>query len=155
MAKAPFVKIYADNVLASTLPLSLAAAGAWFKIVLILSQSPTRGVKTMTMQAWARVLGASAEQAERVFEELKAEQAFNFDGDNSAMQITSRYIVRETKEMEGTAARVAKHRESNAECNGECNANVTVQKEEGRRKNKEGGSKPPEFDFYSRMRWRP
>lgn len=108
MAKQPFVKIYANNAMASLLPLSLAGCGAWFKIVLILSQSQSRGAKTMSRQAWARALGVSAEQAEKVINELLAEQAFNFEDNGATLTITSRYMVRETKELEQNRARQEK-----------------------------------------------
>lgn len=108
MAKQPFVKIYANNAMASLLPLSLAGCGAWFKIVLILSQSQSRGAKTMSRQAWARALGVSAEQAEKVINELLAEQAFDFEDNGATLTITSRYMVRETKELEQNRARQEK-----------------------------------------------
>lgn len=135
MSKQPFVKIYADNALASLMPLSLSGCGAWFKIVLVLSQAQNRGVKSMSRQAWARVLGASAEQADRVLDELKAEQAFDFEEDGSTLQITSRYMVRETRELEQNRSRQERFRENNGDITQKKrknNGDITPQKEEGR-----------------------
>lgn len=176
MSKQPFVKIYADNALASLMPLSLSGCGAWFKIVLVLSQAQNRGVKSMSRQAWARVLGASAEQADRVLDELKAEQAFDFEEDGSTLQITSRYMVRETKELEQNRSRQERFRENNGDITQKKrknNGDITPQKEEGRNNNNNIGFSLAEvleiaslpdvalgeadarkfFDFYAAQDW--
>lgn len=176
MAKQPFVKIYADNTLASLMPLSLSGCGAWFKIVLVLSQAQNRGVKSMSRQAWARVLGASAEQADRVLDELKAEQAFDFEEDGSTLQITSRYMVRETRELEQNRSRQERFRENNGDITQKKrknNGDITPQKEEGRNNNNNIGFSLAEvleisglpdvalseadarkfFDFYAAQGW--
>lgn len=176
MSKQPFVKIYADNALASLMPLSLSGCGAWFKIVLVLSQAQNRGVKSMSRQAWARVLGASAEQADRVLDELKAEQAFDFEEDGSTLQITSRYMVRETRELEQNRSRQERFRENNGDITQKKrknNGDITPQKEEGRNNNNNIGFSLAEvleiaslpdvalseadarkfFDFYAAQDW--
>ncbi|EIQ00876.1 hypothetical protein OpiT1DRAFT_05433 [Opitutaceae bacterium TAV1] len=144
MAKLPYMQFFPADWLGDTRPLSLAAKGAWIDILCILHASVTRGVRTMPVVAWARTIGATADQAVAVIDELANTQVADViresgEGCNAVVTLRNRRMSRDSLTAEQTRLRVEKHRvnkrgkrgngggntDGNAGCNGPGNADVT------------------------------
>lgn len=96
---------------------------------------------------WARVMGASVDQAAAVIDELQLMCVCDVIREgNGDVTISSRRMLRESISKEQTRLRVANHRRNSA-CKGDGNADVTPnksevrsQKSETKKTNKEGGA---------------
>lgn len=133
--KLPFFQFYPSDYMRDTRALSLAAKGGWVDILCLLHGSSTRGIVTLALVSWARVMGATVDQAGAVIGELDvlkvAEVKREVNGD---VTISSRRMLRDDITREQTRLRVRRHREKaggNADDTGR-NANVTRKKSETR-----------------------
>lgn len=130
--KLPFIQFFPSDYQRDTRALSLAAKGGWMDVLCMLHGSSTRGTMTLPVVGWARIMGATVDQAEAVISELEimrvAEVAREGNGD---VTISSRRMLRDGITREQTRLRVERHRR-NANSNAGGNANVTGQKTEGR-----------------------
>lgn len=70
MGKLPYMQFYPADWLQDTLPLSLAAKGAWINILCALWGAQNRGTHTLPLIGWARQIGASVDQTKAVISEL-------------------------------------------------------------------------------------
>ncbi len=129
--------------------LSLAAKGGWTDIICMLHSSSTRGRMTLPVVGWARVMGASVDQAEAVLTELEMMQVADIErGGNGDVTVSSRRMLRESITREQTRLRVQRHRR-NAEDETGGNANETGQKTETKKLETKNTGEPsaraPEF----------
>lgn len=124
-----------------TLALSLAAKGAWIDILGALHTAPNRGVMTLPLQGWARLIGATVDQAKAVIQELVDMRVPDHVTDgNDNVTLMSRRMIREEKERKSIRSRVENYRKR------KCNATVTQMYSEGQRYiavTKEKESSPP------------
>lgn len=106
-------------------PLSLAAKGAWIDILGALHTAPSRGVMTLPLQGWARLIGATVDQAVAVIRELVDMKVPDHSEDGQGnVTIKSRRMVRE--EMIRESNRLRKENERSRKCH----SPVTVLSEE-------------------------
>ncbi len=123
--KLPFFQFFPADYKRDTCALSLAAKGGWIDVMCMLHGAQNRGTLTLPPVAWARVMGASVDQAEAVIAELAAMQIAEVKREaNGDVTISSRRMLRESITREQTRLRVHRHR-SNAACNATRNGEVT------------------------------
>lgn len=169
------MQFYPADWLGDTRPLSLAAKGAWIDILCILHNSSTRGCVTLPVVGWARTIGASAEQAEAVIDELATMRVCDIAKHaNGDVTLICRRMKRDSLTREQTRQRVAKHRQAQGDADGKCDGNtqrnapgngvVTGHKTEGRRQKTErkksstsscpdSASPPPDPDSVKFVDW--
>ena len=124
MAKLPYFPFYPGDWMQDTRSLSLATKGAWIDILCGLWRSQTRGTLTLPVLGWARLIGATVDQAEQVIEELvKMRICDSVTDRNKEVTITNRRMVREEKERISNTERQKRHRDKFS--NGENNGKVT------------------------------
>jgi len=135
--KLPFIQFFTADYQRDTRALSLAAKGAWVDVLCLLHCSETRGTKTLKLQAWARVLGASEAETGEVITELAelniADVKHSVTGE---VTLSSRRMLRESITKGQTRLRVINHRRK-AVCNAARNAKVTDNNSEFRIHNSE------------------
>lgn len=130
--KLPFLQFFPADYQRDTRPLSLATKGGWTDIMCALHGAQNRGTMTLPMIGWARVMGASVDQADAVIAELESMRVADVRRDgNGDVTVTSRRMMREDITREQTRLRVQRHRQ-NAACNGIGNGSVTRKKSEYR-----------------------
>lgn len=111
MAGFPWIQFYPRDWTAGTRMLTLAAKGAWIDILAALHDSPTRGSMTLTVEAWARVLSISPDEAGRVLAEIKNTGVGNVVmGGNGSVMVECRRMLREEHAREKNRQRVQRHR---------------------------------------------
>jgi uncharacterized protein YdaU (DUF1376 family) len=109
--KLPFIQFYPADWLMKTRPLSLQTKGAWIDILCILHNAPERGRATMTLQGWARVIGASIADAEAAIAELESTNVADIERTgNGDVTLISRRMRGEAVTREQTRKRVERHR---------------------------------------------
>ena len=80
----------------NTRPLSLAAKGAWIDLLCIMWNAQNRGVLTMSIEGYARAIGATVEQTGRVIAELiESKVCENVADADGRVTLTSRRMVAE------------------------------------------------------------
>lgn len=130
--KLPFFQFYPSDYKRDTCALSLAAKGGWIDILCMLHGAQNRGTMTLPDVGWARVMGATVDQAAAVIDELAAMHVAEvIRGSNGEVTISSRRMLRDAITREQTRLRVMRHR-SNATCNADGNDKVTDKKSEVR-----------------------
>lgn len=130
--KLPFFQFYPSDYKRDTCALSLATKGGWIDILCMLHGAQNRGTMTLPDVGWARVMGATVDQAAAVIDELAAMHVAEvMRGSNGEVTISSRRMMRDAITREQTRLRVLRHR-SNAACNANGNADVTDKKSEVR-----------------------
>lgn len=72
MGKQPAFWFYPGDWVQDTRPLSLAAKGAWIDLLCAMWRAPRRGALALSLTGYARLLGATVEQARLVLDELIA-----------------------------------------------------------------------------------
>jgi hypothetical protein len=88
------IKFSTADWMINTRPLSLAAKGAWIDLLCIMSNAQNRGVLQMSIEGYARVIGATAEQAGRVIAELiESNICDNFTEPDGRVTLISRRMV--------------------------------------------------------------
>lgn len=108
----PWIQFFPRDWVADTRALTLAAKGAWIDILAALHNSPTRGSMTLEVEAWARLIGSSGDEAARVLRELgNGGVAQVVTLGNGAVMVENRRMKREEKDREKNRQRVARHRE--------------------------------------------
>jgi uncharacterized protein YdaU (DUF1376 family) len=139
--KLPFIQFFPADYLRDTRALSLAAKGGWTDILCMLHGAQNRGTMTLPMIGWARVMGASVDQAEAVIAELGQMKTAEVERlGNGDVTVTCRRMLRERITREQTRLRVERHRR-NARTSARCNGAETGQKTETR--DQETSSPPP------------
>lgn len=137
--KLPFFQFYPSDYKRDTCALSLAAKGGWIDILCMLHGAQNRGTMTLPDVGWARLMGATVDQAAAVIDELAAMHVAEvIRGSNGEVTISSRRMLRDAITREQTRLRVLRHR-SNAACNANGNDKVTDKKSEVR-------SQKPEYN---------
>lgn len=134
--KLPFLQFFPADYMRDTRVLSLAAKGGWVDILCMLHGASIRGSMELPIVGWARLMGATVDQAEAVISELEVMSIADVTRCNGNVTLTSRRMVREYISRNQNKMRVARHRD-NAACNGIGNDNVTVNKSEGISQSKE------------------
>lgn len=130
--KLPFLQFYPSDYMRDTRALSLAAKGGWVDVMCMLHSSSIRGTMKLPAVGWARVMGASVDQAAAVIDELQLMCVCDVIREgNGDVTISSRRMLRESISKEQTRLRVANHRRNSA-CKGDGNADVTPNKSEVR-----------------------
>lgn len=128
MSKQPAFQFYPGDWVQDTRSLSLAAKGAWIDLLCAMWRSQNRGQLTLSLQGYARLIGASVEQTKAALSELIDMQVCNAPGvtlplhvteSNENVTLVSRRMAREEKERKSSASRVQRWR------NVKSNANVT------------------------------
>jgi uncharacterized protein YdaU (DUF1376 family) len=149
--KLPFFQFYPADYQRDTRALSLAAKGGWVDVLCMLHGSSTRGSMTLPVVGWARVMGATVDQAEAIISELGSINVADvIRRENGDVTLESRRMKRETITREQTRLRVQRHRLKGAESeaeparNGDCNADETDKKAETRRQKTEDRNNAPE-----------
>lgn len=140
--KLPYMQFYPTDYLVDTAVLSLAAQGAWMRILCALHASETRGTKVWKLEAWARYIGVTADVTAELLAEISEAGVGNVEEANGNVTLTNRRMLTESITKEQTRLRVEKHRlkvrsssqvtDGNADCNGAGNADVTDKKPETR-----------------------
>lgn len=109
--KKPAMMFYVADYFQDTRTLSLAARGAWMDFLCVMHRSQNRGTICNSMQGYARILGTSVEQTERVIEELVGEGICDSVTEhNKNVTLGSRRMMREEKERISNLERQARHR---------------------------------------------
>ena len=93
--------------------LTPAAKGAWIDIMVAMWNAQTRGVLTLPMVGYARLIGATADQAVALIDELTDPSSQVCDRENlpdGRIKLTCRRIVRDEEDRAKIRDRVAKHR---------------------------------------------
>lgn len=122
--------MYPSDFMRDTRALSLAAKGGWIDVLCMLHSSSTRGTMTLPVVGWARIMGASVDQADAVVRELDGMRVADVVRlGNGDVTLSSRRMLREHITREQTRLRVERHRAKGA-CNGTSNASETAQKSE-------------------------
>jgi uncharacterized protein YdaU (DUF1376 family) len=128
--KLPFFQMYPADFMRDTRALSLAAKGGWIDVLCVLHSSSTRGTMTLPVVGWARVMGATVDQAAAVITELDGMRIADVDrASNGDVTLSSRRMLRDYITREQTRLRVQRHREKEA-CNATGNGPETVHKPE-------------------------
>jgi uncharacterized protein YdaU (DUF1376 family) len=137
----PFIQFYPTDHIRDTRALTLPAKGAWFEIICQLHSAEQRGRLSLTVEAWARLIGASAEETGKVIVELEELRIADIsrDAGNGKVTITCRRMLRELITREQTRLRVQNYRARQAEASAlnSDNENVTRKKSEARSQNPE------------------
>lgn len=119
MGKLPYMQFYPADWLQDTLPLSLAAKGAWINILCALWGAQSRGTHTLPLMGWARQIGASVEQTKAVISELvdmsvcdcpSHQNVSSVTEHNEKITLVCRRMAREEKARESNASRQKKFR---------------------------------------------
>lgn len=119
MGKLPYMQFYPADWLQDTLPLSLAAKGAWINILCALWSAQNRGTHTLPLVGWARQIGASVEQTKAVISELvdmsvcdcpSHQNVSSVTEHNEKITLVCRRMAREEKARESNASRQKKFR---------------------------------------------
>ena len=144
----PFIQFYPTDHIRDTRALTLPAKGAWFEILCQLHSAEQRGRLSLTVEAWARLIGASAEETGKVIVELEELRIGDVsrDAGNGKVTITCRRMLRELITREQTRLRVQNYRARQAEASApnSGNENVTRKKSEIISQKPESRSIPPE-----------
>lgn len=107
------MKWYPSDWLVNTRTLTLAAKGAWIDIVTALHDSKTYGKMTLSVEAWARVIGTTPDETGRVLTELGSTRVADVVTlANGLVMVGCRRMLREENAREKNRQRVAKHREA-------------------------------------------
>jgi len=113
------MQFYPADWLQDTLPLSLAAKGAWINILCALWSAQNRGTHTLPLMGWARQIGASVEQTKAVISELVDMSVCDCPSHTNVSGVTEhhekitlvcRRMAREEKARESNASRQRKFR---------------------------------------------
>jgi len=143
----PFIQFYPTDHIRDTRALTLPAKGAWFEILCQLHSAEQRGRLSLTMEAWARLIGASAEETGKVIVELEELRIADIsrDAGNGKVTITCRRMLRELITREQTRLRVQNYRARQAEASAlnSDNENVTRKKSEAISQKPESRTIPP------------
>ena len=107
MASLPYMQFYPSDWMGDCQILTLAARGAWQTIICKAWHPSTRGVVTLKLSAWARLFGATVEQAEKVIAEIEETQIADVVRDGDTIAITCRRIVRDWQAAEDRHAALA------------------------------------------------
>lgn len=143
MGSLPFFQLYPADYLRDTRVLSCAAKGGWMDALCMLHGSSTRGTMTLPVIGWARVFGASVDQAEAIITEIEMMRVADVTrASNGDVTLSCRRMLRERITREQTRLRVQRHR-SNMTCNAGGNASETHNKLETRNQNISDTSYPP------------
>jgi uncharacterized protein YdaU (DUF1376 family) len=145
--KLPFIQFFPADYMRDTRALSLASKGGWMDILCMLHSSSTRGTMTLPVVGWARVMGATVDQATAVISELETMSVAEITREgNGDVTLTSRRMERDAITREQGRLRAERHRR-NAARNADSDASVTGQKTETRIQKtetiKEGASAAP------------
>ena len=132
MKKYPAFQFYPGDWLQDTRALSLSAKGAWIDFLCAMWHSQSRGMLSLTLVGYSRLIGATVEQTKAVITELVdlgiCETINGRDKDvtdcNEKVTLINRRMIREEKQRENNRLRVKRHRKKTHEA--ECNENVTL-----------------------------
>ncbi len=114
MAKIPAFQFYTGDWLKDTGILSVAAAGAWIRLLVAMWDAAPRGKLKLSMDAYARLLGTSDQQARALIAELTSVRICeNLTEPNGDITLSSRRMVREDKERELNRLRAKKFYDAN------------------------------------------
>jgi len=152
MSKLPYMQFYTSDYLIDTAVLSLAAQGAWMRILCALHSSETRGSKTWRLEVWARYIGVTADVTAQLFAEIAEAGVGGVEEANGNVTLTNRRMLADSITKEQTRLRVQNHRERqksagvvpacNTDGNGECNGDITDKKSEVRSQKSEDNTTP-------------
>lgn len=132
--------MYPSDYLRDTRALSLAAKGGWADVLMMLHGSSTRGTMTLPVVGWARVMGATVDQADAVIGELDVMRVADvLRAGNGDVTLSSRRMLRERITKEQTRLRVENHRRNRA-CNANGNDDVTDKKQETKKSETENNT---------------
>jgi hypothetical protein len=135
----PWMKWYPSDWLVNTRTLTLAAKGAWIDIITALHDSKTYGKMSLSVESWARVIGANSDETGRVLTELENTKVADVVMQaNGFVMVACRRMLHEENAREKNRQRVARHREAKDDTtnethefrlsNGECNGGETEMK---------------------------
>lgn len=123
--KLPAMQFYPGDWLKDTSVLSATARGVWISILVAMWDRSPRGVITASVPAYARLCGASEEEILASFSEMETHNIPDLKREsNGDVTLKSRRMIRDQKDREKTADRVAKHRH-NTDARLDCNGDVT------------------------------
>jgi hypothetical protein len=109
--KLPYMQFYVADYLVDTAPLSLAAQGAWMRVLCALHSANPRGTRSMSLEAWARYLSVTPDVTACLFQELMdVGVCENVTTGNASVTLTCRRMLREDVTKEQTRIRVRNHR---------------------------------------------
>ena len=112
MHKLPAMPFYTGDWLKDTSVLSVGARGAWISILVAMWDAEPRGVLSLSMPAYSRLIGAPEDQTEALIYELTNLRICNFLTDsNGVLTLISRRMVRDEKARETNRMRASKHYE--------------------------------------------
>ena len=163
MGKLPYIQFYPADWLQDTMPLSLAAKGAWINILCAQWRSQSRGALTLPLTGWARQIGASVEQTKAAISELvdmhicdcpSHENVSLVTDHNEKITLVNRRMVREEKARESNACRQQRYR--NKKVTQPDNAPVTpyiseVRNQKSEKKEKTSSSHPEAVRLAKRL----
>ncbi len=86
--KLPFFQFYPSDYKRDTCALSLATKGGWIDILCMLHGAQNRGTMTLPVVGWARVMGATVDQATAVIDELAAMNVAEVVRGGNGVQVT-------------------------------------------------------------------
>lgn len=111
MEKQPAFQFYPADWLQDTRSLSLSAKGAWIDLLCAMWRAQNRGKLTLPMIGYARLIGATAEQAKAVIDELTDMQVCNIVTErNGNITLINRRMVRENSQRISNALRLQRWR---------------------------------------------
>lgn len=95
MASLPYMQFYPSDWMGDCQILTLAARGAWQTIICKAWHPSTRGVVSLKLSAFARLFGATVEQAEKVIAEIEEMHIADVERDGDVVTVTCRRVVRD------------------------------------------------------------
>lgn len=94
--KLPYIPLYTGDYIKDTRSLSLPAKGAWSDILLFMHAQETDGILEGTIEDFARLIGGTIEETEKVLLELCLKKVCDREpGENGFFKIICRRMVRE------------------------------------------------------------
>lgn len=151
--KLPYMQFYPTDYLVDTAVLSLAAQGAWMRILCALHASDTRGSKSWRLEAWARYIGVTPDVTRELIAEIGEAGVGNVEERDGNVTLTNRRMLTESITKEQTRLRVQRHRlktrrtqeetSGNGDCNAAGNADVADKKSETRNQKPEEETTSP------------
>ena len=125
MAKQPATMFYVRDWLTDEhlVKVSFQTKGIWIDLLAHLWLSETRGKTTANRRELRSMLGCSASELRRFFDENARHPFCDVSCENGVYTIENRRMVREEAQRAGTRERVSRHRD--AKRNAQCNENVT------------------------------
>lgn len=117
----PWRKFYYKDFSVDTQVLTVEGCGAWIRILAFMNRDDDpSGTETLSLDGWAKVIGASEEETAAILTELGTKHVANISNgcdmsqnvtkSHSDVTVMSRRLVREHKERNGNKLRKQKQR---------------------------------------------